>query len=563
MKRTAYITLVLAAVAASLPARAQKLATVSVTREYEADLRDIEKPAYDMAVPDSVRHFDMAYDYSVFENEYRGAYEFNPYLLDMRPQKDAYTGRKLYVRAGAGYSLRPTLDAVWSPTFKKDAFRMNVYARHDSYVGKYRPVVEGDPYSGYDLLSKAGTDGRYDWSKIALTYDLNYTGIHTRDSLVTKACNALNASVGVKSKNPDAFVSYAAALRYGHAGVPLKYGSGASASLSEDRVGMSGYVSHVFSPWVGAKLGLDVDLVSYSGLFSEYAGNFTLTPAYFFRNGAWDVSAGVKLSIPASATSTSGNYSSRPQAAAADVNASYTFSRLGMTLYATVGGGNKIESYTGILGRNHWFSPSYLIPGRGLLDYEVEAVDAMLGARGNISGRFSYELNAGYANYSNAPLDAALFTPGQTVPQVIAYAGYQMFRSALKMKLVTAPVEVKADFECRLTDIVKNGLAALEPARFAGALDLTYNWNRRIFAGIGMEASSSRRGNGITDLSSMALKSITIDGWMDLFIHASYSINRKLSVWVEGDNLLNQRIQRTAFVADNGISFRLGACLNF
>lgn len=63
--------------------------TVEVTNVYQGDASDIHKPQLEMAVPDSLLRFDLDFDYEVFDKAYRGAYNFSPYMLDMRPEKDA------------------------------------------------------------------------------------------------------------------------------------------------------------------------------------------------------------------------------------------------------------------------------------------------------------------------------------------------------------------------------------------------------------------------------------------------------------------------------------------
>ena len=77
---------VAALLAACHAASAQDLdPTVVVDRAYEGKLIEVHKPALEMAVPDSLMRFDLDFDYSVFDRPYKGSYEFNPYLLSMKP----------------------------------------------------------------------------------------------------------------------------------------------------------------------------------------------------------------------------------------------------------------------------------------------------------------------------------------------------------------------------------------------------------------------------------------------------------------------------------------------
>ena len=169
-----YIVPLSAAVMLPFSAAAQDLnPTVEVSREYRGTLMDLDKPSVDMALPDSVLRFNLQFDYSVFDSPFKGAYEFRPFLMDM-DIAPGYSGeRKFYLRAGAGYSLHPELDLVWSPV-RNDMFRLSLYARHRSYVGNYRALgldmssdeaairPTGARFSGHDLLTEAGVAGSLD-----------------------------------------------------------------------------------------------------------------------------------------------------------------------------------------------------------------------------------------------------------------------------------------------------------------------------------------------------------------------------------------------------------------
>ena len=113
--------------------------TVEVSRAYEGKLVEVHKPSMDVSVPDTVQQFRLDFDYSVFDNPYKGSYEFNPYMASMRPSSAPFDQRTFYLRAGAGYRLQPVADVIWSPAFKK-GFRMDVYARNRSYIGDYRNI---------------------------------------------------------------------------------------------------------------------------------------------------------------------------------------------------------------------------------------------------------------------------------------------------------------------------------------------------------------------------------------------------------------------------------------
>ena len=114
--------------------------TVVVSRDYEGKLMEVHKPKIEMAVPDSVLRFDLEFDYSVSDSPYKGAYDFTPYVLDMKPSPTYRHNSRLYLNAGAGYQFHPELDLVWSPALKSEAFKMNVFAHHRSYKHSRKPL---------------------------------------------------------------------------------------------------------------------------------------------------------------------------------------------------------------------------------------------------------------------------------------------------------------------------------------------------------------------------------------------------------------------------------------
>ena len=128
--------------------------TVEVTNTYEGGASSINKPVQKMAVPDSVTRFNLDFDYSVFEKPYQGAYEFTPYYVQLKPAPKASTTEKFFLRAGAGFTLHPELDLVWTPV-QKERYRMSVYATHHSYFGRYHDFVLGAAQDGVNPVGKS------------------------------------------------------------------------------------------------------------------------------------------------------------------------------------------------------------------------------------------------------------------------------------------------------------------------------------------------------------------------------------------------------------------------
>ncbi len=578
----------------ALPSGAQSIdPTVEVSRTYRGKMIEVHKPMFEMQVPDSVSQFDLDFDYSVFESPYKGSYEFIPYLQNMKPQPDAWSGRRFFLRAGAGYPLHPVFDLVWSPDLK-GKFRMSVYATHRSYVGRYRGIVpvlddasgsmvldspsSGAPassWSGYDMLTRAGVEGAVNWDKGVFSFDVGYRGLATKDTLTTRGYNALEASLRVSSKDAsDRHFLYDVSLSYRYGADNLDYGGLLSGSRSLDghELVLGASVGQAFSSAHRFVVDVDADFASYSSAFGTYAGRLALTPRYVIDKGRWNVDLGVMLSVlygggengllPVAQDTRKGQY------VYPDISIGYEIIRSYLEVYADIGGGDRTGMYSDLIGRSHFVHPLYTLgSGTPLLDNTVERVSGAVGFRGNISSRFSYDLKAGYRNFANAPLFSVVSSPSGLAGgffTALGYAGYQMFYASLDYGWDSADFSIDGNFTYRSTDIPDMGviqsvssisanssMAFFAPAAFSGDVRAVYNWRRRIYIGADCDFSLARE-------SSLC----RIGGYADLGLYLEFRAARLFSFWLRGGNLLNMTVQHTPMYAESGINFTAGICLN-
>lgn len=558
--------------------------TVEVSRTYQGKMIEVHKPMIGMQIPDSVTRFDLDFDYSVFDSPYKGTYEFNPYIQDMKPQPDAWSGRRFFLRAGAGYPLHPVFDLVWSPDLK-GKFRMSVYAMHRSYIGRYRSIVPvmdassgkvfldsrtGDSgervWNGRDMLTKAGVDGRLDWTKGIFSFDVGYYGISTADTLSTRGYNALDASLRVASKDrPGRHFVYDLALAYRFGTDNVSYSDLlGQRNLSGHDLTLDASLGAALSNGGKVLVDVDAETVSYTGVFGTVAGRVALTPRYILDKGRWNLDLGVMLSalisgaqdgpIPAQDTE-------KGQYVYPDITIGFEIVKDYLDIYAQAGGGEHIGRYSDIIGRHHFIHPLYTsMTGTALLDNSVERISASLGLRGNISSRFSYDLKAGYRNFANAPLFSAVSGPGGVSGNFYAslgYTGYQAFYASLDCGWESEDFMMDGRFVYCSTDLWTGavpsgtGAAFFAPAAFSGDVRAMYNWRKRIFIGADCDFSLPRE-------SSLC----SIGGYADLGLYLEFRAARLFSFWLRGGNLLDMTIQRTPLYAESGINFTAGICLN-
>ena len=163
---------------------------VEVTNVYAMEASGIEKPGQLLPLPDSVFKFNLDFDYSVKSTPYKGAYEFSPYLVQMRPSARLSGERKLYLRAGAGYGFHPEVDVVWNP-IRTDNLRVDLYATHNSYMGRFRRITiqedlvtwnkEMQDDGGINSRTEAGVDLLYAYKGGQISADLQYRNIAATD----------------------------------------------------------------------------------------------------------------------------------------------------------------------------------------------------------------------------------------------------------------------------------------------------------------------------------------------------------------------------------------------
>ncbi len=535
---------------AGIAATAQNLnPVVEVTNTYEQAATGIEKPDQVITVPDSLLRFNFDMDYQMRSTPYKGAYEFNPYLVELKPAPRSLGEGTLSVRLGAGYGFHPELDAVWSP-LKKDNFRLNLYARHRGYFGPYRSVSLSDDgtfrgsretlYNGADALTSAGANTLLNWHSGTWTGDLHYSNLYAADSQTRNSHHLLSLQTRVQSA-PRNRVYYNAGVRGNYL---IRDDGLKGGQLNADGgIGFNRRHSQ-------ARLDLFGEAVF---LEAGQAGQAGVIPRYVFRMGDLRLNLGLKLAF--TFRSREDFYPNRGGYVFPDVQVDYRVVPEDFIVYASATGGNKVQGYMPLLRENH-FLPSFAQDG---YDMEVEHVNVAAGVRGNIARRFHYDAKVGYAYRTNAVLWGFL----ADVPDDGAYccwmglADYGLFYADFAGGWKSEHLDVDTHLLYRSTSLVSDCLLA--PAAFTAQAKVLYNWGGRIKLGADVDAATERATSPETE--GVAIR--RLPGYADLGLYAEYGFTRKLALWLRVGNLLNQDVQRTPFHAERGIWFSVGAQYHF
>ena len=83
----------------------------------------------------------------------------------------------------------------------------------------------------------------------------------------------------------------------------------------------------------------------------------------------------------------------------------------------------------------------------------------------------------------------------------------------------------------------------------------------RIFAGINLDFQGKSEQYIYSSLSTT--NNFKMNGFANLSINLKYCLSTSTSIFIEGGNLLNQRVQHCPFYADLGINISAGIALKF
>lgn len=537
MKR---INLAIAVMALCAPLSAQNInQSVQVTNEYESRFSDFQKTGPSLQVPDSLYRFDYSFDYSVFETPYKGSYEFSPYRISVTPEARLYDGSKFFLRLGAGYTIHPQFEMAWQMLQTPD-FAIGVFAEAGGYAGRYSRRGVAESFSGHDLNGRIGLGGQYLRPAVRLSYHFGYEGIFAGEGgaepYFRSGFSSVIAAGRIQSRErPGNQMFY---------DIDLQYRYSSDGGRSEGKVSASGEnnlrVAVSAGPVLASKYRILIDglfeleslrgddyykvVDSHGELFGgmRMASLGSIKPHVDFLLGPVRLDAGVRVDY--SKGTEQGAFSVSP-----DVTARMALLDADMELVAGVSGGQYIQSHYAVKQLNHF---AFMMGSSAKISREKLHVRA--GLQGHAASRLQYELEAGYVSYQGMPL-ASLYG----VLPVDYNAAYVQGRFSWRGPRLELDADAKYSY-LRLNTLC----AAFAPPAFVGELRGRYNWENRTWAGLFVEAQSSRL--------SLASDGVWIPWFANLGLTFEYRIDARWTFWAEAGNLLGMAIERAPGFIEKG-----------
>ena len=500
--------------------------TVEVTNAYVREASGIEKPSQLREVPDSVLRFNLDFDYAVNETPYRGAYEFKPYLVQLRPQARPSQEGTLLLEAGVGYTLHPELNVVYTPVKTRNV-RVNLRGGHHSYWGPYY-----GGWSGKDLNSSVGADFLAGWRRGVFQAGAEYRNLFAEDARAAMNHHAVVASAQVKNIPGTTKVDYDVNTKVSFVT--------AAGGFSETYTNTDAQVGFRF-------LGYNLRLAANAQTVSQPAGSvavFQVAPRYIRGGSRFAFNAGVKFSFAVGSLPHTGGWIAYP-----DVQLSWKVVPEYFTLFGAVTGGREIISYASLLQQNHFIDAF-----TWNTDVKSQNILAILGLRGNVARRFSYEVKGGYSWMGNSWLWGKM---AATQAPAMCYGGpihvaTVMADAAWNNHFLDVQAHLKYMKTLNKPEVKTTGVLPFLPAEWTAGGHVFYNWGARIRAGVTVEGRSEM----------VCPAGGAVAGYVDLGLRGNFQLTPALGIWAKMGNLLNQEVQRVPFYAEKGLYGTVGISWN-
>ncbi len=506
--------------------------TVQVENDYVSQLSGLQKSGVGMSVPDSLLHFDYKFDYSVFDTPYKGAYEFSPYHIHVQPEASLYEGRKFYLKAGAGYAIRPVLDFTAAPVVKENV-AVSVYNVGGGLYGRYRghefAPYGTDIFTGYDFSDCFGVESRWMQKKFSARLGAAYDFIGTGDNVV-KADNSthsvsVSGNIGSNDGQP-LFYRLDATGRFTTSG-----GTGID-GLTEESGSFGGSIGQGKG---AARIMLDFNVsgemmeMDVTGLeLSKRVLVVSAIPHYDFTFGSANIRAGARV-----------DYSDR-LSISPDVRISGAVLDGALTLYAGAKGGQSLNDYFSLRSSFHRADAAMCIPS-----VTRERLNVFAGMNGSAGHHFQFGLQGGWRYWASRPVEA--LTGFNDACVSLAYID-----GCLSWK--SERFEADGNFRAAKSVMEEPAEVFLDP-KFSGDFRMTYNWNKRIFAGVWAEGQTAR--DGVFKEVETALPA-----FVNLGVSLEFKVSSRFGIWADAGNLLGQEIWRVPMVAEKDPYITAGITLN-
>ena len=560
---------------ALLPLRAQ-VATVEVSRPYDVNLDGLQKPAIPISIDDSLHHFDVHFDYSIFNRPYGDLYDFTPYESIQLATVGANRTPFIFGRFGTQYApgdqgFLPAAE-LYLQTKPKKGFCSGLYGRHYSFFGDLGRGFDANPVlQTARMQNTVGGDLTYDWSTGELMFDVKYDfdryqytaqepwerSVHRNNSLTA----AINLNSAQKEENT---IYYDVTLSYRNTQKAFSLASGFggpdTTRLSEGFLKVNGYVGATFEKH-RIYVDMNIEYASYNGVHDFKIGVVEFSPIYQLQLKRLNAKLGVKFGsrygligeIEEPGLDLSARSSIFP-----DFDIRYTIIDKALWAHAVITGGNDLNPYSRMIDDCPVVLPT------STMAFGSRPLDATLSLQGVIGGRLGIDLEGNYKIYRNKMIFVPAFD-GMNITQMLAsYRNVNQF--SVQAEAIWRSQDLTVGGRIRYAsykDSYEKTVVTEMPA-WTGDAFVRYNFRERLIAQLSCTYRSGTSGSMISLLDNYVMPPrYSVPSIVDMDLNVDYLVNKHISVFAKVGNVLNHRNQYMPLYLEPGRNFGGGICLNF
>lgn len=474
---------------------------------------------------------------------------------------------RFYLNVGAGAPLQSEVDLYWTPVQSRD--RLLVVALNHEGVEARQTTMENERVSGLMLKNRLATHystSLGDSLGTRLLADVEYQGVVANPyggvgvvaprNIIDN--NAIRAEVRVSgdfSEKSD--LSYTARVRGNYA--LANYGAGRAAA--EDGTMWRYCVDFALDGldsikrWLPSRVTMYYYGVRSTGWSPYYDTSVTLIPEWNFRIGEWlpvNVMAGYDYMVyPGAVQSWRGLIGSVDVAWVRNPK-----------VVPWVKISNDIDA--GLFAPTLWTNPYHnLLPSDSRKVYRGE-----MGVKGAL-GVFDYELKGGFEHLSKYFYTRVLEgshvllwgadAKGVDMWYVEGAFGWSPLRG------LSVDGGVRFNLPSYHTEAAVVGDNAYSIRKLKGHLAVNYSPIKRLHLALTAEGATSTSAQLVARGGDdfVVKGEVAMPGYVDLGVRAEWEFTNKLTVWLRGDNLLNQTIYEWATYRALGVGGRVGATVTF
>lgn len=539
--------------------------TVEVKREFEGRLLEISKSKLDTKYSDTLTKLNLKFDYSIFDRPIKDLYEFSPMQSAHLNREGLIRYPVLYAKIAASYPWMPEADIYVQPRFG-DKFSMVIYGNHHSFWGN-KGVDTVGPSVSNRMVNKGGLSLAYAWKSGEITTTGYYSHNLYYFNNAFKNANSFQESTTFQHIGADFRVRSITAqspafyydVKFKYLNTNEKGGSLLNAAV-ENRFDADALFGVNIKNQHKVLLGIQSSnaiILSYPYTTYHHSyGNVEITPQYRYDSGRWRVKAGITFALRYSKDITSGEQikdSLNTGIAKVYPNflVSFEAAKNSLWLYALADGENKLVSISTMLMQNPWISHLYNGVGNHSTPIRVE-----MGLNGVVRDLFSYSIGGSYSHYGEY---LSYYSLG-TYPNSTTFKNLDVLYLKAEVLFKSKAFSAGANWQY-VYFFDKTKIPYMVPSfkvNFFGR----YNYRQRLFFEVNLRYYSLMKGWGLTEQNNQEPYGvIDVPGFVDLGAKFTFAVNSKISVFAQGQNLINQKIMYVQNYLEPGINFGLGIYL--